>query len=128
MYRHSTVDCQHNIDTTPVDSPNLAAALPFPVLLCTTCNGTPPLCDSCVEQTLSWHLGTAALRGELWADRVRTQLGRHVPPWPPFEGKALAIALRLVGGLDRDERVNEALAERCWAVARRRWEKDDRGS
>jgi hypothetical protein len=93
------------------------------VLSCDRCGFEPPYCDACVDQYLSWLGGTAAARGYAWADRVRARLGDRAPAaWPAFEGRCAAIARRLVGGLCRDERVNEQLAERCWAEAKRRYE------
>jgi hypothetical protein len=41
--------------------------------------------------------------------------------WPPFDGKAAAIARRKVEGLTADEKLLEQLAERCWQEAARRW-------
>jgi hypothetical protein len=53
-----------------------------------------------------------------WAQEVAAALPSSTNPWPPYEGKAAAIARRKVAGLSRDARVTEALAVACWEHAR----------
>jgi len=96
------------------------------VIACLTCGGEPALCDTCVDDKYAHMSGTAAARGYGWGQEVATKLGRSskpLPPWPEFEGKARAIAMRKVTDLTDDERLLERLARACWADARRRYER-----
>ena len=96
-------------------------------ITCDRCGGRTPLCDSCVEQQTSWLGGTAAARGYAWAQHVIAQLGDDRSlwkPWPPFEGKARAIAFVKIAGLSEDVRLNEALARRCHDEAARLYGRD----
>lgn len=43
-------------------------------------------------------------------------------PWPPFEGKARAIALRKVADLGGDVATREERARHCWERAREEYE------
>jgi hypothetical protein len=62
----------------------------------------------------------AAEIGAAWAVFVRGQLDIR-RPWPPFSGRAAAIALRLVEGLAAEPRHGE-LARICHWRAGLRWE------
>jgi len=78
------------------------------------------LCDRCRDALFSQLRGTAACRGEAWADRVAA----YVAParvWPPHEGRTADIARRLVRDLARDRRLLEMLAGELAAWAARRW-------
>jgi hypothetical protein len=69
------------------------------------------------------QLRDAALAAEIgaaWAVFVRGQLDIR-RPWPPFSGRAAAIALRLVEGLATEPRRGE-LAQICHWRAGLRWE------
>ena len=95
-------------------------------LSCDRCGARPPLCDSCVDQHLSWLAGTAGARGYAWAQQVVAQIGKdrsRWTPWPAFADKARAIALAKIAGLSDDARVNEALAQRCHAEAAHLYER-----
>ncbi len=64
--------------------------------------------------------GTAAVRGELWSEKV----ARLVPsgkPWPAHEGRAADIARRKVADLASDPRLAELLAVELAKWAARRW-------
>jgi hypothetical protein len=64
-------------------------------------------------------MGTAGARGAHWAADVIRALGDARPSsWPPFEGKARAIALRKVADLGGDQATREARARHCWERAR----------
>jgi hypothetical protein len=100
-------------------------AAPVPVI----CSCPPnQLCRTCLDRDVECLGGVAQRRGERWADDVAELrpdlLGR---PWPPLEGKALAIAVRRLADLTGDHRVVEALlpslqigAERAWGRRRER--------
>jgi hypothetical protein len=66
-------------------------------------------------------MGTAGARGAHWAAEVIRRVGR-ARPWPPFEGKARAIALRKVADLGGDVDVLEARALHCWERAKETYE------
>lgn len=66
-------------------------------------------------------MGTAGARGAHWAADVIRRVGR-ARPWPPFEGKARAIALRKVADLGGDAVTREARARHCWERAKEEYE------
>lgn len=63
--------------------------------------------------------GTAACRGEAWAESVARRCRRD-QPWPRTP-RAAAIARRKVEDLARDERLIELLAVELARWAERRW-------
>jgi hypothetical protein len=86
-------------------------------------------CGDCAPgKQCSYHLACATQRdaalaseiGAAWAVFVRGQLDVR-RPWPPFSGRAAAIALRLVEGLAAEPRRGE-LARICHWRAGLRWE------
>lgn len=94
---------------------------------CAECGGHSPKCDRCVAFDIG-HLGGVAMsRGMRWAERVAVLINPRSMPWPPFEGKAKAIAERLVDGISSDDRVAGELARLCWADAERWWSMRRRG-
>jgi len=77
-------------------------------------------CDNhraCVTQP---DAALASAIGAAWAVFVRGQVDVR-KPWPPYEGRAEAIALRLVAGLAAEPRRSE-LARICYWRAGLRWE------
>jgi hypothetical protein len=90
-------------------------------------------CGDCAHgQQCANHLACATQRdatlaaeiGAAWAMFVRGQLDAR-RPWPPFAGRAAAIALRLVAGLAPEPRRSE-LARICHWRAGLRWESLER--
>ena len=78
------------------------------------------LCNRCRETLFGQLAGTAACRGQHWADRV----AEHVPrdrAWPPHEGRAADIARRLASDLTRDSQLLELLAAELARWAAKRW-------
>lgn len=77
------------------------------------------LCGPCRASLFAQLKGTAACRGEAWAERV----ARQVPQsrvWPPHEGRAAELARGLVRDLTRDAKLLDMLAaELAWWAARR---------
>jgi hypothetical protein len=63
----------------------------------------------------------AAEIGAGWAVFVRGQVALR-QPWPDFQGRCAAIALRLVEGLADNENRCLELARICWWCAGLRWE------
>jgi len=65
---------------------------------------------------------TAWVRGRNWAGRVAAKVGT-AKPWPPYEGRAAAIARERVADLEPggDERILDALARACHTAAAKRW-------
>jgi hypothetical protein len=86
----------------------------------TVCCPRDRLCDLCLAGAFDNLRGTAACRGEIWADRVSCSVPRS-RAWPAHEGKAAAIALRKVEDLTRDDRRLEMLAAELARWAARRW-------
>jgi hypothetical protein len=80
-----------------------------------------PRCQPCIDQTMFWLGGTAALRGRLWAQRV-AQLVPVDRPWPPYEGRCAELARKQVAGICSDDGRIEALARACHARAAEAWE------
>jgi hypothetical protein len=66
-------------------------------------------------------MGTAGARGAHWGAGVARRIGSS-RPWPPFEGKARAIALRKVADLGGDDVTREARARHCWGRAKEEYE------
>lgn len=90
-------------------------------MLC-PCRATETLCQLCREGLFAQLRGAAACRGERWASTV----GERKPmlrakPWPAYEGRAAAIALRKVADLTRDPKLREQLAVELATWAARRW-------
>lgn len=90
---------------------------------CPDCDGVAPLCDACLDARDAQLRGTARARGYAWGEKIARQLGPTAPPWPPFSGRAKAIALAKVAELAADRRLIDRLAAHCWADAERRYEK-----
>jgi hypothetical protein len=88
------------------------------VIVC--CPDRTKLCETCLAGSWDNLRGTAACRGELWADRVACSVPRS-RAWPAHEGKAAAIARRKVEDLTRDDRLLEMLAAELARWAARRW-------
>jgi hypothetical protein len=91
--------------------------------------GTGDVLDRDQQRQCANHLACATQRdaslaaeiGAGWAVFVRGQIALR-KPWPAFQGRCAAIALRLVAGLaDNDERRLD-LARICWWRAGLRWE------
>lgn len=80
----------------------------------------PPdsLCDPCREQSFLQLKGTAARRGEAWAEGIE---GYRDRAWPPFVGRVAELARAKVADLTRDERLRESLAMELWRWAAKRW-------
>jgi len=78
------------------------------------------LCDRCREQMFSQLKGTAACRGEAWADRVAGEVSRD-RGWPPHAGRPAELARGLVRDLTRDDGLLELLAAELAKWAARRW-------
>lgn len=64
--------------------------------------------------------GTAACRGEAWADRVALEVPRS-RAWPPHLGRPAELARGLVRDLTRDADLLELLAAELAKWAARRW-------
>ena len=91
-----------------------------------TCRSAAELCGLCREGLFAQLRGTAARRGELWADDV----GRRRPmlrarPWPSHEGRAAELAIAKVADMTRDPELREQLAREVTAWAARRWTRND---
>jgi hypothetical protein len=81
-----------------------------------------PRCQACIDQTMFWLEGTAALRGRLWAIRV----SKKVPvnrPWPPYEDRCAELARKRVADIVSDAGTVDALARACHAAAAETWER-----
>ena len=78
------------------------------------------LCQLCRQGLWDNLKGTAATRGEAWADHVARAVGRD-RPWPAFEGRCADIAKRKVADLARDPMLLEMLAAELWIWAGYRW-------
>jgi len=78
------------------------------------------LCSCHVACSTQRDAALAAEIGAAWAVFVRGQLDVR-RPWPPFSGRAAAIALRLVEGFATEPRRDE-LARICHWRAGLRWE------
>jgi len=59
--------------------------------------------------------------GACWAERVCRGELRRQAAWPPHDGKARAIAYRLVSSLAKDPRLRELFAEACASGAAAWW-------
>lgn len=78
------------------------------------------LCDRCRASSFEQLRGVAACRGEAWAERVARTVSRS-KPWPPWSDKVAAIAMRQVGDLAADAKLQVLLAVECANWAARRW-------
>jgi hypothetical protein len=78
------------------------------------------MCDRCREQSFMQLKGTAACRGEAWADRVALEVARD-RAWPSFVGRVAELARGKVADLSRDPQLRESLAMELWQWAARRW-------
>ena len=81
--------------------------------LCRECAGVAPLCDTCVDQRLAWHLGYARAAGQRWGAAVRET--RPGQPWPTWEAspRLRQLARAKVADIADDERLRDALARAC---------------
>lgn len=80
------------------------------------------LCVPCRANLFTQLRGTAARRGDEWADLVAKTVPRD-RKWPPHEGRAADIARRRVSDLARDPVLLEALAAELAEWAAKRWER-----
>jgi hypothetical protein len=92
---------------------------------CSTCTGTSPLCDACVDRHVMWHAGMARNAGRAWGLAIRR--AGIVNEWPVYDGdgsaKLRAIAARKVAELaGGDARLLDRLARDCAAAAREAYE------
>jgi hypothetical protein len=88
------------------------------------CCARAALCDRCFTQALENLRGVAMSRGNAWADRVaRDRPLDRVRAWPAHDGRAAAIARRLIQGLVGDPRLEGQLAAACAGEAARWWTK-----
>jgi hypothetical protein len=78
------------------------------------------LCELCCDGLFAQLRGTAACRGERWADRVALAVPRD-RAWPDHQGRAAEIARKLIRDLARDPRMIEMLAAELARWAARRW-------
>lgn len=89
---------------------------------CARCHDQPVTCDACGgSSSREALLSTAGCRGRYWAADVIAAVG-HERPWPPFAGKARAIALRKIADLGGDDVTREARALYCWERAKDEYE------
>jgi hypothetical protein len=77
-------------------------------------------CDQCVADAYAQLRGVAACRGEYWATSVARRC-RTLQPWPPYEGRAAALALTKVVDITPDPRLRELLAAEVARWAAKRW-------
>jgi len=78
------------------------------------------LCDKCRESLFTQLRGTAARRGDEWADRVKRAEPRR-REWPPHEGADAELARGLVRDLTRDPQLLNLLAAELARWAAKRW-------
>lgn len=78
------------------------------------------LCAVCYGGLYDNLRGTAATRGEVWADDIAKRVDRR-QPWPPYNERVAAIALRKVADLTPDPRLQAVLAAELAGWAARRW-------
>jgi hypothetical protein len=91
---------------------------------CEACGYRPPLCIACRDRSYGWLRGPAGSRGMWWAeDVVRTlaRQGRTFRPWPLFNERVRAVALRRVGDLTEDSELLGMLALACAEAAAERY-------
>jgi hypothetical protein len=78
------------------------------------------LCEQCRLNLYAQLRGVAARRGDYWAERVAAATSTR-QTWPPHEGRAAAIARRLVGDIADDPLLLEMLAAELAEFAARAW-------
>lgn len=79
------------------------------------------LCDLCRAGLFDNLRGTAACRGERWADEVARVVPRD-RPWPAWNDRVAAIARRKVEDMARDERLLVLFAAELATWAAKRWD------
>jgi hypothetical protein len=90
-------------------------------VLC-SCRTGDVLCGLCREGLFTQLRGSAALRGERYADELAA--ARVVPrdtPWPTGSPKLMAVARLRCADLSRDVKLLELLAAEFLVWAGRRW-------
>ena len=77
------------------------------------------LCDLCRAGLFDNLRGTAATRGEVWADELAKHWGGT--SWPGYTETVAEIAMRKVADLTVDRKLQALLAAELAAWAARRW-------